>query len=220
MKKIILTAFILSIGLSAVSCKKDKTGQAGEAVDANGIAADAVSYAADTTASVINWTGSKQTGSHSGTVKLSNGTVYVAHDTVQGGTFTINMRSITATDLSPEDGKEKLEGHLKGTALEGQDHFFNVTKYPEAKFEITGIKTENGKKTVEGNLTMKGITKNIKFPAIVGVTGNTATIVSDKFVIDRTQWKVNYGSKSVFDDLGDKFVNDEIELKVDVKASK
>ena len=46
------------------------------------------------------------------------------------------------------------------------------------------------------------------------------TIESEAFTIDRTKWGVNYGSKSVFDDLGDKFINDDIELKILVSAKK
>ncbi len=37
---------------------------------------------------------------------------------------------------------------------------------------------------------------------------------------NRTHWNVNYASKSIFDDLKDKFVNDEIELVVKLKATK
>ena len=45
-------------------------------------------------------------------------------------------------------------------------------------------------------------------------------ITSETFAIDRTKWDVNYGSKSVFDNLGDKFINDDIELTVTVVANK
>ena len=46
------------------------------------------------------------------------------------------------------------------------------------------------------------------------------TIQSEAFIIDRTQWGVNYGSKSIFDDLGDKFINDDMELKILILAKK
>lgn len=219
MKKIILS--LLVIGLTAsVSCKKNE-GSAKDARDAKRASQEAVAYNVDTGNSVIEWTGSKQTGKHSGVLRLKSGTIFTAGDEIESGNFIIDMNTIEVTDLKPEDGKEDLEAHLKGTTLEEKaDHFFNVRKYPEARFEITGIHMEEGKTIIEGNLTIKETTKNIQFPAMVNMTENQISIVSDMFIIDRTQWKVNYGSKSIFSDLGDKFVNDEIELKVTVKATR
>ena len=45
-------------------------------------------------------------------------------------------------------------------------------------------------------------------------------ISSEPFKINRVDFGVNYGSKSVFDDLKDKFINDDIELVVKAKATK
>jgi polyisoprenoid-binding protein YceI len=222
MKKVVFFLFIATSFSVFQSCNKksDDTANAKDSVAAREASAEALSYNVDTESSVINWTGSKQTGKHEGVIKISDGIVFVKNGAVEGGNFTIDMNTISVNDLSGDE-KAQLEGHLKGvTAHEKDDHFFNVKKYPTAKFQITGIHSESGKSIVEGNLTMKQTTKNIQFPAIVSVDGNKVSIVSDTFTIDRTQWKVNYGSKTVFQDLGDKFVNDEIELKVSVKASK
>ncbi len=202
------------------ACKKEAVDTTGDARDASAPSEDALSYNVNTSTSIIEWTGSKQVGKHSGTLKLSNGTVFVRDNKIEGGNFTIDMNSINVTDLKAGDGKEDLEGHLKGATVENADHFFNVKKYPEAKFEITGVSTETGKSTIEGNLTIKETTKNVKFPAIVSIDDSNVSITSDTFIIDRTEWKVNYASKSVFTDLNDKFVNDEIELRVVVKASR
>jgi len=220
MKRFIPILFV-SVALSLTVACKDKDAKAGEAEAAADASAEAVAYNVDTASTVIEWTGSKQVASHHGIVKLLTGIVYVKGDKIESGNFTINMNSIQTTDVKPEDGKADLEAHLKGTNMdEKADHFFNVKKYPEGRFEITKIGEENGKTMVEGNLTLKGTTKNIKFPAAVKVTESEVTIDSEKFQIDRTQWKVNYGSKSVFTDLGDKFINDEIELVVKLRAKK
>lgn len=220
MRKVFSSLFVMALLSLTVSCK-DKENQAGDAADVQGASAEAVAYNVDTTATVIEWTGSKQVASHHGTIKLLTGIVYVKGGKIESGNFTINMNSIVTTDVKPEDGKADLEAHLKGTNMdEKADHFFNVKKYPEGKFEITKISEEDGKTMVEGNLTLKATTKNVKFPATVKVTDNEVSIESEKFEIDRTQWKINYGSKSVFTDLGDKFINDEIELKVSLKATK
>ena len=206
-----------------VSCKKDNTENAEttEAVDAKEATAEAVKYNVNTEESVIDWTGSKPTGKHTGTIKISEGEFAVKNDSVESGKFTLDMNSITVTDLETGNGKEDLEGHLKGLGKEETaDHFFNVNKYPTGTFEITGITQVEGKTMVEGNLTLKETTKNIKFPATITVTPDAVTLVSDSFKIDRTLWKVNYSSKSIFDNLGDKYVDDEIEIKVNVKATK
>ena len=102
--------------------------------------------------------------------------------------FVIDMNSIVVTDLVAGDGKEDLEAHLKGTGDKaGEDHFFNATKFPESKFEITGITSIEGKTTVNGNLTIKNITKPVSFPAKVTYEGDTMMLVSEAFMINRTQ---------------------------------
>lgn len=224
MKNRIASLLVLSALTLTVSCKNDKAAEAEttEAGTVKEVSGEAATYTIDKENSKIEWTGSKPTGKHTGTINLAEGTVSVKDNALDTGKFTIDMNTITVTDLKAGDGKEDLEGHLKGTGSTEADfdHFFNVKKYPQANFEITKAVTENGKTSVEGNLTMKGITKNVKFPATVTVNGNTVTVVSDPFTINRTLWNVNYGSKSVFDNLGDKFINDDIELKVSVTAKK
>jgi polyisoprenoid-binding protein YceI len=221
MKKVMFILF-LATAASAISCKGDKPKQADEAAAIKEDAAEAVVYNVDTAATVIKWTGSKQTGAHHGLVKLLTGTVYVKDNKLDSGHFTINMSSIQTTDVKPEDGKAELEAHLKGTNMDKEaDHFFNVRKYPEGKFELTGVKDENGKTMIAGNLTLKATTKNVEFPATVNVSDNEVTIDSEPFTIDRTQWNINYGSKkSIMKDLTDNFINDEVDLQVHLKATK
>ena len=220
MKKSILSLFVLATISMNVACKgeKNENGEAGEVATAS---AESTTYVVDTQASVIEWVGSKPAGKHNGTINLKSGEIAVENDSIQSGKFVIDMNSIVVTDLKAGDGKEDLEAHLKGTGdKEGEDHFFNVSKFPEGMFEITSITSANGKATVNGNLTLKGITKPVSFPATVAYEGNNMTLTSDSFQINRTHWNVNYASKSIFDDLKDKFVNDEIELVVKLKATK
>ncbi|HLU51752.1 MAG TPA: YceI family protein, partial [Flavobacteriaceae bacterium] len=73
---------------------------------------------------------------------------------------------------------------------------------------------------LQGNLTLKETTKNIEFPVNVSLEGDKLILQSEKFNIDRTQWGINYQSKSIFTNLGDKFINDEIGLQVSVEANK
>ena len=73
---------------------------------------------------------------------------------------------------------------------------------------------------LSGNLTLKEAKNNVTFPVKVSNTNDGLVLTSETFTIDRSKWNVKYGSKSFFDDLGDKFINDDIELKITVKATK
>lgn len=218
MKKVLLSLVVVAgLVFSATSCKKSEN--AGEATEVATESTEAVKFTVDTAASVIEWKGSKvMGGAHNGTLMLSSGEVSVKDDVLEAGSFVMDMNSITVLDLANDPEKKGwLEGHLKGTGEDNADHFFNVGQYPEAKFEITSVTNGN----IEGNLTIKGITKNIKFPATVTVSENEVTIATETFTINRTEWNVNYGSGNVFKDLAaDNVISDDIELKVLVKATK
>lgn len=177
-----------------------------------------VTYVVDTALSQIDWVGKNPAEAHTGTIKLAKGNLTMDTDKVTGGSFVMDMNTITVTDLDVQKGKVTLEQHLKGSKKENEDHFFNVKKFPTAAFEITNLVTKNGKLELSGNLTIKGITKNISFPVTTTVTENELRLKSESFTIDRTQWKVNYASKSIFGNLGDKFINDDIEIKLHIIA--
>ncbi|MFD1095184.1 YceI family protein [Salegentibacter chungangensis] len=222
MKNIFLKTFVIAaFSLGFTSCKNNSNNDAGveEAKATADATAQAAEYSVDTASSVIDWTGAKPTGEHTGTIKIAEGTFKASDSVIESGNFVIDMKSINVTDLEGDDKKD-LEAHLKGTVEGKEGDFFNVNKYPEATFVITGLTEEEGQAIMEGNLTIKEETKNISFPVTIERNENEINITSQPFSIDRTNWKVNYGSKSVFDGLGDKFINDEIELTIDINASK
>lgn len=211
MKKIIFNLFIVTIiGVSIVGCKK-KADEAATTTEEKVMVAkmDAVKYAVNTTESNITWEGFKPTGSHNGTINIENGVFKLEAGKIAGGTFLINMSSIKESE-----DNAKLEGHLKGP------DFFDVEKFPTAGFEVTGIEIKDGKTMLTGNLTLKDVKNIISFPISVSLQGDTLTIMSEVFTIDRSKWNVKYGSKSFFDDLKDKFINDDIELKINIIATK
>lgn len=167
----------------------------------------------DATASKIEWVGKKVTGEHSGTINIKEASLTVEGGVLKGGSFTVDMTSITDTDLTGE-WKEKLEGHLKS------DDFFGVATYPTSSFVITkAVPQGPGKYKVIGNITIKGKTEEIQFPATVeekdGKYYATASLI-----IDRSKFDVRYGSGSFFDNLGDKTIYDDFELKVSLVTTK
>ena len=220
MKIKFLSLFTMAVLFTAlVSCKNEAKNET-EAADAEAaaeVSTEAAKYMVDKNESEIAWEGEKPTGTHTGTVKLESGVIRL-EDSVLSGSFLIDMTSILVTDLEG-DQKTSLEDHLKGTVEGKEGDFFNVQKYPTAAFEITGVTEKDGKKMMSGNLTLKETKKNIEFPVMYEVAGNTMTLKSEPFTIDRTEWGVNYGSKSVFDNLGDKFINDDIQLEFTIVPS-
>ncbi|WP_423818415.1 YceI family protein [Salinimicrobium sp. TIG7-5_MAKvit] len=214
---------VAGVAMGTVACKNNNENKVepGEAQEAAVATEEAMTYEIDTTASTIEWRGTKPTGEHVGTINIEDGTLMATTEEITSGRVVIDMNSITVTDEGMEEkDKRSLEDHLKGTVEGKETDFFNVNKYPTATFEITGVTEENGQKVLQGNLTLKEETKNIQFPVNTEINGETITLKSETFIIDRTNWGVNYGSKSVFDNLGDKFISDEMELTVNVTARK
>ena len=152
--------------------------------------------------SSIEWVGKKITGQHSGVIAVKEGSLKFKNNKLVGGVVIVNMTSLTVTDLSG-DYKNKLERHLKS------DDFFGVDKFETSTLTINKVTGENGSFLVNGDITIKGITKPISFD--MTVNGNIATA---ELKIDRTQFGIRYGSASFFDDLQDKAINNEFELKV------
>ncbi|MFD2541109.1 YceI family protein [Lacinutrix gracilariae] len=221
MKKQVLNIFtVIALCTAVVGCKKAKEANTSEAEAAAVSESTTQKYVANVTESTIEWKGFKPTGTHNGTVAIESGVFHVDNGTLQSGTFLIDMTSINAIDVEG-DQKKNLEAHLKGTVEGKEGDFFDVTKFPSGAFEITGTQAaEAGKTMLSGNLALKGNKHNVTFPVTITTEGDFITITSDAFSIDRTKWGINYGSKTIFDNLGDKFINDEMELKITVKAKK
>ncbi|MDB5273516.1 MAG: hypothetical protein JWO58_1883 [Chitinophagaceae bacterium] len=168
----------------------------------------------DKTKSKVTWVGKKVTGEHTGTISIADGSLTSDGKSILGGTFTIDLTTITCTDLTDADYNAKLVGHLKA------DDFFGVAKFPKSTFAITKVTSTGGANyKVAGNLTIKGITQAIEFPATITVAGTTVTAKA-KIIVDRTKFDIKYGSASFFDSLGDKAISNDFELNVDLVATK
>ena len=151
----------------------------------------------------LSWLGEKVTGQHTGTVKLQSGWLSFNNNMVNAGEFNIDMTSIKDTDSNA-----RLETHLKS------DDFFSVEKFPVSKLTITGSDSfDKGSATVRGNLTIKGITNPVEFRAAMQKKDDGVWFYAN-IVLDRTKYNVRYGSGSFFDNLGDRTIYDEFQIKV------
>nr|WP_321237099.1 YceI family protein [uncultured Psychroserpens sp.] len=220
--KFLKFSMILALTITFTSCK-DKAAEANTSDAEAAAVSESTSqkYTVNVSESIIHWKGFKPTGTHTGTINLDNGVFKTDDGKLQSGTFLIDMKSINVTDLEAGNGKENLESHLMGTVEGKEGDFFNVTKFPTAVFEITATESiAAGKTRLSGNLAMTGQKHNISFPVTITNEGDMMTIESEPFTIDRTTWGINFKSKSVFDNLGEKFINDDMELKITIKAKK
>jgi polyisoprenoid-binding protein YceI len=172
---------------------------------------EAVTYNVDVQQSEITWKGEKIAGAHEGTIQLRDGSLLLEDGKLAGGNFTIDMNTISNTDLEGEY-KGKLEGHLKS------DDFFGVEKYPTATLTITKVEPQSGNTyQITGDLTIKNKTNQIQFPATVTTQGNRVT-ADASITVDRSEYDVRYGSDSFFDNLGDKVIYDDFDLQVSLVA--
>ncbi len=164
--------------------------------------------------SKVQWHAEKVTGEHDGNVNIKSGSLEMANGKLTGGNFVMDMTSITVTDIEDPEWNGKLVGHLKS------DDFFSVEKHNTAKLNIVKVIAQGGNKyKVMGKLTIKNITNDVEFMAEVKESNGTVNGMAD-ITIDRTKYDIKYGSGSFFDDLGDKTIYDEFQIKVNLVADK
>lgn len=173
------------------------------------------SYKLSSEESLISWTGSKPLVPgyvDTGTLKLTgDSNLAVANGTITSGDFTIDMDSLKVmTSSNTKVGVDKLEGHLRS------DDFFSIEAHPTARFVIKNV--TNG--TVTGDLTIKGITKTITFPAKIESETDTRIVADASVILNRANWDIRYGSGSFFEDLGDKIIDDKIAISLHLVATK
>ncbi len=219
MKRLFLLGGVSAM-LFAASCQDAPKADHAEVADAQETQnVDGLAVPIDLNSSKVQWIGTKPVGTHTGTIQIKEGTVVLSGDAVTGGKFVLDATSIQPVDQD-EEGNSKLRAHL----LSGD--FFEAETYPEFVFEITNV-TEGVEQSedlilkeathmVTGNLTMKGITKSITFPAKIE-HNDSKVLAHANFNIDRTQWGIVYGND---ESLGDKFINPMINLELHVEGNK
>lgn len=221
MKQIFLSITVVSfMAFGLQSCKdgnkEAETETMDSAAELPNITAD---FSVDTEASVIEWEGYKPLKTHNGTIDIASGSVLVNNGEIEQAKFAIDMNSIEVLDLEGK-GKENLQNHLIGTAEGKETDFFNATEYPFSTFLLNKVFEKDGNTMMGGDLTIKDITHYVEFPATVTLEDNDLEIASEPFKLDRTKWGLNFKSKSVFDNLGDNFVSDDMQIKVKLVAKR
>ena len=167
--------------------------------------------------STLGWEGKAVTHGHNGTMQFASGELTGNGTQLTGGTVTVDMKTLKATDIKDADSHAKFVGHMSS------DDFFSVEKYPTSTFKIVSVTPIKGATadannvTIAGDMTIRDVTQRISFPAKAGVKNGVAS-ASGTVTIDRTKYGLKYGSKSFFDSIGDKAIYDEFTLNFNVIA--
>lgn len=211
-----MLAAALSLSVGTAGCDDPATGKPKAQVSSAKPAASAADTAAKPAAaakavklelaaqsSKVEWIGSKVTGKHEGGFKGIKGSVESKDGKIEGGKVSVE---IDMTTVYSDD--DKLTGHLKG------DDFFAVEKFPKATFESTEVKkggADGASHTVVGNLTLRGETKSITFPASIEIKPDELTVKAE-FSINRKDFGIAY--EGMKDDL----IRDDVVIKLDLKV--
>lgn len=165
-------------------------------------------YKVDAERSTIEWTAKKVGGGHVGSVKIAEGSLIYNGKALKGGSFLMDMSTIIADNA-------RVTTHLKS------EDFFSAVKNPTSKFEITKVSSAGADRlNITGNLTIKGITHPLTFPATVKQQKDVLVAVASGIRIDRTKYDIKFRSKTFFGDIGDKAIDDEFELSINLTAKK
>ena len=167
-------------------------------------------YELDPENSRLEWTGRNINNRHLGTVGLASGWAAVCCNSLCAGVVTLDLTRIANRDLADAGWRGMLESHLKSA------DFFDVAQYPTGTVTLTGgepigqVPAGTANFRFRALLTLKGITHDLEFPAVVEPQGDGSVKVQATFAIDRTRWDITYGSGRFFERLGMHLVHDEV----------
>jgi polyisoprenoid-binding protein YceI len=160
----------------------------------------------------VEWVGKGVGKQHNGTVDITTGSIFIDTKQITSIYAFMDMKTIKCADIKDAGFNKQLTDHLKSA------DFFNISKYPSATFKLkkaTRLDVPEGQVnyTIVGDLAMHGITKSIEFPATV-IFGKKKVTATAAVTIDRTEWEVKYNSGNYFKELGDKLIEDKMDLKL------
>jgi len=144
-------------------------------------------YSLDCQKSLLNW----YCVTHTGYVKFSSGYVLATEEKIVNGNFAVLMDSIVDLDIDYELMNEVLENTLKSK------DFFWIEEFPHAHFDLLKVGQTSGDSCeVIGNLTIKDISRQIRFKSKIDINDPVIIAQSERFSINRTQWGLTIYSEN------------------------
>lgn len=158
----------------------------------------------------VHWIGTKfrGRGRHEGFVRLRDATLQPCTAAQCRGHFTLDMHNLEITDIPASDPvpRRRLRDHLRSR------DFFWTERYPVATFVLTGTRASDRADSVDayGELTLRDVTRPIRFPARITYARDGEVHVRAELTIDRQQWGIRYR----FDPIRNELVDDDIMLTI------
>ena len=168
-------------------------------------------YPVDPSQSVFRWIGRNLFNQHNGRIAIKSGQLEMREGWLKGGEITLDMTTISCSDLKDEGMQQALIGHLK------TDDFFSVAEFPEASFclqtveILVDIGPGDSNVKITGSLSLRGKQEELGFTAQQVFLGNKLGL-QGQFDVDRTRFGSVYGSGKIFEKLGQHVVNDNISV--------
>lgn len=166
----------------------------------------------------VTWAGTntlKKTG-HQGIIKVESGEILVNQGQILRGKVTLDMNSISVTDIKDPGERRDLESHLKDA------DFFETNTYPKAEYVIAEVLPStmpNFNWVLSGYLSMRDKTNPVNIPVKVTLDGDVLRAESPTFPINRTQWGVNFKS-GILGTTKDKMIDDTVPISLKVVAKR
>ncbi len=134
--------------------------------------------------------------------------------TIEGGEAPSITGSVDASTITTFD--DTRDGHLQSP------EFFDTERYPELRFASTAVATKGDELIVEGDLTIKGVTKPIELTgsfvgAGVDPYGNDRIGIELAGAVDRTDFGLNWNAPLPG---GDFLLPNEVVLRANLAAVK
>ena len=135
-------------------------------------------------------------------------------------TFGDDVQSSTATATigvaSVSTGSPDRDGHLRGA------DFFDAEQFPTITFATTGVRVDGDAYVLDGDLTIKGVTRSISLPVeFEGVAtdpfGHQRAGFSASTVVEREDWGLTWNAAL---ETGGVLVSKKITLQLDISAIK
>lgn len=208
------STMLMVLLVSCASCIDKHRSDAQSATVADAVASDMAvgtmkvdTMHVDLKQSKIDWVVTEMKGARrrTGEIQFQNAYLLVNHHSIlTGGRFIVDMETIDVTDIPKSESiaRKNVIKHLRS------ESFFYVDRYPIATFEMTDVqKKEVNQLKIYGNLSIRGVTKQIVFDAL-----SDGHLFTARFVFDRFQWNIAYEGSWVNKTLIDQDVELTIEL--------
>jgi len=211
--------FILAGGLSAWNNGGFPVERRGDAILPESASEDGT-YHLNIENSRLEWIGRNLNNRHIGQLAILEGELVIAAGVPSSGRIIVDMHSLTNLDLQDAGYRDMLISHLKS------DDFFAVDRFPTASLILTGWESdaatfqEAPSGIATGALTIKGISRPVRFPVIAAPQLDGSIKIHAAFDIDRTLWGVLYGSCKYFERLGMHLVHDTVSVELFAVARK